>query len=746
MSDDAVRILALLRESSGAACATRGPPDSAELPTLAPRSCRQPVRRSSPPSPRHRRSFRRRRQPRHRRDRQSVVVQSTQPDGITRDVTAEAQLHPRRPRAREGRRQRPPPRRRRRDAPSASRFDGQTVTVPVTVKDAAGRPPDQLQARRDAGLHAVRLQHRQLPRRGPRQGRLPPLALRLRPRRRLLPPHPRDRQPPHQPRRPRREPAAGEGHRRRPAHRRQAVRSRQRATTRRSSAGSKPARRNDAGRRRQAGRRSSSIPKQRRARRRRRDAADHRPGEVLRRHRPRRHQPRRLPDQQRQLGRRSRPTAWSPPATRGEAFVMARFATFTVGSQVIVLPKGLQVRLARRRRRTTTSTRWSTPSCKKLRIAPSDSATTRSSSAASTSTSSACCRRAEEYDAFMADDRPEEAREAGRRAARAQGVRRDLGDEVGRAAADPLDDNQRQLQGDAALLQLARGQIAEQRADGPDRPGAARRQRRHVQEPGDQLLPGRDATRSSWPRTSPRSSWACASSAPSATTTRSTAGRWTTTTASPRSSRRSAASRARTPARRSSSTPAAARSNHPVTGRRCRPSSSAARRPTSTGKDRREVLAKWLASPENPYFATNLANLVWAHFFGRGIIDPVDDVRVSNPPSNPELLEALGKQFTGVQVRLQAARPRHLQLAHLPAARRSRTRPTQRRARTSPTPPSAGSGPRCCSTASPGDRDQGQVPGLPLGARAVQIADGETSNYFLTTFGRATARPSARAK
>ena len=55
---------------------------------------------------------------------------------------------------------------------------------------------------------------------------------------------------------------------------------------------------------------------------------------------------------------------------------------------------------------------------------------------------------------------------------------------------------------------------------------------------------------------------------------------------------------------------------------------------------------RWLASPENPYFATNLANIVWAQFFGKGIIDPVDDVRISNPASNPELLEELGKRFT----------------------------------------------------------------------------------------------------
>src|SRR5260370_26533024 len=55
---------------------------------------------------------------------------------------------------------------------------------------------------------------------------------------------------------------------------------------------------------------------------------------------------------------------------------------------------------------------------------------------------------------------------------------------------------------------------------------------------------------------------------------------------------------------------------------------------------------KCLASTENPYCGTNLANIVWAHIFGKGIIHEVDDVRVSNPASNPELLQELGKHFT----------------------------------------------------------------------------------------------------
>jgi hypothetical protein len=42
------------------------------------------------------------------------------------------------------------------------------------------------------------------------------------------------------------------------------------------------------------------------------------------------------------------------------------------------------------------------------------------------------------------------------------------------------------------------------------------------------------------------------------------------------------------------------------------------------GEDRRRVMAEWMASPRNPYFARNIANIVWAHFLGVGIVDPVD--------------------------------------------------------------------------------------------------------------------------
>src|SRR5262245_43906708 len=65
-----------------------------------------------------------------------------------------------------------------------------------------------------------------------------------------------------------------------------------------------------------------------------------------------------------------------------------------------------------------------------------------------------------------------------------------------------------------------------------------------------------------------------------------------------------------------------------------------------TGRgDTREQLAAWMTAAENPYFARNIVNRLWAHFLGRGLVEPVNDVRSTNPPSNPELLDALARQF-----------------------------------------------------------------------------------------------------
>lgn len=63
------------------------------------------------------------------------------------------------------------------------------------------------------------------------------------------------------------------------------------------------------------------------------------------------------------------------------------------------------------------------------------------------------------------------------------------------------------------------------------------------------------------------------------------------------------------------------------------------------GDDARAKLVDWMVDPKNPFFARAIANRYWAHFFSRGIVDPLDDMRVTNPPTNPELLDVLAADF-----------------------------------------------------------------------------------------------------
>lgn len=156
------------------------------------------------------------------------------------------------------------------------------------------------------------------------------------------------------------------------------------------------------------------------------------------------------------------------------------------------------------------------------------------------------------------------------------------------------------------------------------------------------------------------------------------------------------------------------------------------------GTDRRQVLADWLASPDNPFFARNLANIVWSHFFGQGIIEPVDDVRISNPPSNPELLDKLASQFTEYNYDFKKlvrdvcnSRAYQLSTRTNPSNEddlRNFARAQLRRMRAEV----------LLDVISQVTQTKNKFQGLPLGARALQIADGRFSNYFLTTFGRAT--------
>jgi hypothetical protein len=72
------------------------------------------------------------------------------------------------------------------------------------------------------------------------------------------------------------------------------------------------------------------------------------------------------------------------------------------------------------------------------------------------------------------------------------------------------------------------------------------------------------------------------------------------------------------------------------------------------GDDKRTVFVDWATSPENPFFAKAAVNRIWAHYMGRGIVEPIDDFRVTNPPSNPELLDALAKELIDHKFDLKA--------------------------------------------------------------------------------------------
>lgn len=177
---------------------------------------------------------------------------------------------------------------------------------------------------------------------------------------------------------------------------------------------------------------------------------------------------------------------------------------------------------------------------------------------------------------------------------------------------------------------------------------------------------------------------------------------------------------------------------HPVGGRVIPPKFLGDEAPNTVGKDRRVILAEWLASPRNPFFAKSFVNRVWAHFYGLGIVEPVDDFRVSNPASNPELLDELAKRFTESNYDLR-------KIVREICNSRTYQRSTQRNdsnltdeknfAHANLRRIQAES---LLDTISVVTDTKDKFNGLPTGSRAVQIADGGYSTYFLTTFGRAT--------
>lgn len=157
-------------------------------------------------------------------------------------------------------------------------------------------------------------------------------------------------------------------------------------------------------------------------------------------------------------------------------------------------------------------------------------------------------------------------------------------------------------------------------------------------------------------------------------------------------------------------------------------------------EDPRQKLVDWMVDVKNPFFAKAVANRYWAHFFGRGIVDPLDDMRVTNPPSNPELLDALAKTLTDSKYSLKTlvktiVKSRTYQLSAIPNEFNKHDK--QAYARYYPKRLGAEVLLDAVNqvTAAPG-----QFGGLPTDTyapkRAIQLPDESFASYFLDVFGR----------
>jgi hypothetical protein len=158
--------------------------------------------------------------------------------------------------------------------------------------------------------------------------------------------------------------------------------------------------------------------------------------------------------------------------------------------------------------------------------------------------------------------------------------------------------------------------------------------------------------------------------------------------------------------------------------------------PVEPVQDRREVLADWLTRPDNPFLPKSVANRVWFHLLGRGIVDPVDDFRDSNPASNDDLLAALAKDFVdhGWDLKHLIRTIMHSRTYQLSAQTNEFNKDDNKyfsRAVTRLHTAEQLLDAICSATAVPE-----KFAGLPLGTRATQLPDGEVNHVFLKTFGQ----------
>ena len=158
--------------------------------------------------------------------------------------------------------------------------------------------------------------------------------------------------------------------------------------------------------------------------------------------------------------------------------------------------------------------------------------------------------------------------------------------------------------------------------------------------------------------------------------------------------------------------------------------------PFDSPKDRRQHLADWLTSPANPYFARAAVNRIWKNFMGRGLVEAVDDMRATNPPSNEELLAALTKDFTDHGFDLK-----HLIRTIMNSAAYQRSSKPNEANKQDERFYSRYIIRRLSAEAMLDAVSQvtgvaTDFPGYPAGLRAMQLPDARVNSYFLTIFGK----------
>ena len=154
------------------------------------------------------------------------------------------------------------------------------------------------------------------------------------------------------------------------------------------------------------------------------------------------------------------------------------------------------------------------------------------------------------------------------------------------------------------------------------------------------------------------------------------------------------------------------------------------------GEDPRIKLVDWMTTPENPYFSKALANRIWARFMGIGLVDAVDDMRATNPPSNPALLDALAKEFVDHKFDLKhlmktILKSQAYSLSSNPTPNNATDRQNYARYKPHRLPAEALFDAVCFATGMPE-----HYFGFPNGTRAIDLPDQAVNSYFLATFGR----------